>query len=168
MSTDPTLFGAVESDAVLSDCGMYRYHLLRRWGPGKACVFAMLNPSTADATVDDPTIRRCIGFAKREGCDALVVVNAYGLRATDPKLLWTASDPVGPLNDRFVRLALDCAHRDDAPIIAAWGAHARPDRVLQMSRLTQVRWSCLGITKSGAPRHPLYVRADAPLIGWPT
>jgi len=154
-----------ESDAVISDCGLYRYHLIRRWGPGKCCVFVMLNPSTADASADDPTIRRCRAFAKRFGCDALAVVNVYGWRATRPVELWRTPDPVGPLNDRFIRLALDCAKRDDAPVVAAWGANARPGRVLTVSRLG--RFQCLGVTKAGAPRHPLYLRSDEALTPWP-
>ena len=76
------------SSAVLSECGLYRYRLDRRWADGPTCGFIMLNPSTADAEVDDPTIRRCIGFAKREACGALIVVNIYPLRATKPADLW--------------------------------------------------------------------------------
>src|SRR5689334_20041621 len=74
----------IVKSAVLSPCGLYRYRLTRRWGDGPALLFVMLNPSTADATEDDPTIRRCTGFAKREGMPAIEVVNLFAWRATDP------------------------------------------------------------------------------------
>lgn len=147
--------------------GDHRYTLTRQWGDGARCTFIMLNPSTADATKDDPTIRRCLGFARRLGCESSVVANLYAYRATNPFDLWKAADPVGPLNNRYlIDVALD-AERNGTPLIAAWGALAKRDRVLDVLRLPGMqRLSALGVTKSGAPRHPLYLGADAELRPW--
>ena len=82
---------------------VYRYLLTRRWGTVPAMVWIMLNPSTADAFAEDPTIRRCLIFAHREGCGGLTVVNLFALRSTDPKALTRHPDPVGPANDTFIR-----------------------------------------------------------------
>ena len=154
----------VEGDAVFSDCGRYRYLLTRRWGDGPAATFVMLNPSTADAATDDPTIRRCIGFAKSWDCGSLNVVNLFAFRATDPRELLAATDPVGPRNDAFLHGYLPGA-------VAAWGAHkmaaARARGVVRAFSRSSPLW-CLGVTKDGHPRHPLYVRADAPLTPWRT
>jgi len=156
--------------AVLSDCGTYRYSLTRDWtASGRRAVFIMLNPSTADATQDDPTIRRCIRFAQRFGCDGLRVVNLYGLRSTDPAALWEHPDPVGPDNDAYIEHALWSAETTDAPVIAAWGANARQDRIDQVLGLHgMLSCQALGLTKTGQPRHPLYLRRDAELVQWPT
>ncbi len=155
----------VKSDASLSKCGNYRYSLMRRWDQGSPLRFVMLNPSTADATVDDPTIRRCMGFARREGYAALIVVNLYAYRSTDPKALLTCADPVGPSNDEILRLHLMSARSGPTPVVAAWGLHGRTSRVAEVLSLTSdVDWRCLGTTKDGHPRHPLYVRGDQPLV----
>lgn len=131
-------------------------------------VWIMLNPSTADETTDDPTIRRVMAFTRRLGYNALTVVNLYALRSTDPRGLWLAEDPVGPENDAVLADEAWAAVLDDAPIVAAWGANARPDRVAQVLALPHLapRLHALGVTKSGAPRHPLYLRGDAPLSPW--
>ena len=157
-------------DAILSKCGRYRYALTRSAdGPhepgAQSAVFCMLNPSTADASVDDPTIRRCRGFAREWGCDGLFVVNLYALRATNPKDLWKADDPVGPCNDSTLRGVAKNVRR----IVCAWGTNAKPDRVraaLDLWACTPVELVCLGVTRAGHPRHPLYVRADQPLQPW--
>ncbi len=162
----PVATAATDTTAVLSPCGRYRYHLRRQWGEGLSVLFIMLNPSTADATVDDPTIRRCIGFATSWGCGALEVVNLFGLRATDPKQLFTAADPVGPDNDRWIEQA---ALRHEI-IVAGWGSTVADhrtrfpealrtrDRVVE--ELIGPRLCALDLTKGGEPRHPLYLRAD--------
>lgn len=154
--------------AVISECGRYRYGLRRQWfGVGPRALFIMLNPSTADAELDDPTIRRCIGFARRFGCSGVDVVNLYAWRATKPADLWTADDPVGPKNDEWLTRAFRAARLLDAPVVAAWGAHARPGRVAEVLSLPYAdRLQALGVTKAGAPRHPLYLRADADLTPW--
>lgn len=155
--------------AVFSTCGQYRYLLGREaesMAPMKAsALFVMLNPSTADATVDDPTLRRCRGFAKLWDCNGCTVVNVYALRATDPAELWTHADPVGPENDEWLSRAASIS-RD---VVCAWGVHAQPERVEQVIRILtaeRARLWCLGTTKDGAPRHPLYVRNDQQLTQW--
>lgn len=154
-------FHGDSSNAILSDDGLYRYWLERRWGDGAAVTFVMLNPSTADATQDDPTIRRCIGYAKAWGYNSLVVVNLYALRSTDPKGLWTADDPVGPDNNNWIQLAACGAYISNAPLVAAWGANAKPNRVADVRSLSRMdRLSALGLTKAGQPKHPLYLKAD--------
>lgn len=155
--------------AVVSPCGTYRYTLDWVWDAGlPVALFIMLNPSTADATEDDPTIRRCRTFAKREGCGGLTVVNLFALRATNPDALTKHQDPIGPGNDTYILRAL---RRDPEVVIAAWGAHlfARP-RVAAVAAILAPVWqvNCLGTTKGGDPRHPLYVRGDTPLVAWPT
>lgn len=159
-------------DAVLSPDGVYRYSLHREWCTGffrpRWVTFVMLNPSTADAVHDDPTIRRCVAFAKALGGTGLAVVNLYAIRATSPAEAMAATDPVGPRNDHYLATYLDMAARYDFPIIAAWGAHAQPDRVAQVLAMPGAdRFTALGLTKSGAPRHPLYLPRDARPSPWP-
>lgn len=154
--------------AVVSDDGRYRYSLSRRWADGPECVFVMCNPSVADATQDDATIRRCRGFAKTSGYAGLSVVNLYAWVSTDPDALWTVEDPVGPENNQYLASYAIRARHDRAPIVGAWGANPRPDRVEQVLRLAGMdRLECLGITKAGAPKHPLRLRADTLRVPWP-
>lgn len=154
------------ADAVLSDDGRYRYLLTRQWGPPIApqLTFVMLNPSTADATVDDPTIRRCMAFASREGYGGIFVVNLFAYRATDPRELLTVDDPVGPANRKILQSVIGLArHR----VVAAWGAtggeFGREQAIFVEHIVTRHPLQELGRTKDGHPRHPLYVRGDAPL-----
>lgn len=163
----------VRRTAVISPDGLYRYWLARRWDHGPTATFVMNNPSTADGHQDDATIRRCIGFAKREGCAGLVVVNLFALRSTDPDALLTAADPHGPENMRHLRDAIG----DAKTVIVAWGAwylshsaklgkrRARPS-IESLARDVGVGLYCLGTTTHGEPRHPLYVPADTPLEPW--
>lgn len=147
--------------------GIYRYVLGRRWSHDESsfATFIMLNPSTADATVDDPTIRRCKGFAKSWGMGGLHVLNIYALRSTDPAGLWKVADPVGPENDEYLMRHALTGSAAGWPLIAAWGANARPDRVAHVLALPgMARLECLGVTKGGAPRHPLYLPATAERI----
>lgn len=148
-------------DAELSDCGEYRYRLSRVWDEAKKpLTFIMLNPSTADAEVDDPTIRRCMGFAEREKAGGIVVVNLYGFRATKPFDLFQATDPIGPANDRHIQRAVKQAKS----VVCAWGANAPRNRVAYVrALLDRQQLHCLGTTNAGAPRHPLYLRRDQPL-----
>jgi hypothetical protein len=155
--------------AVISECGLYRYSLEREGDAltagGDRAAFIMLNPSVADAAVDDPTIRRCRAFAKLWGCDGIIVANLYAFRSTDPSALWTCDDPVGPENDDHIYALGMCPGR----IVCAWGANAREDRVRVVVRVLRdvgASLLCLGVTKSGAPRHPLYVASNQPLIAW--
>lgn len=156
--------------AIISECGHYRYRLERTFdgAPESGVVaFIMVNPSTADAEQDDPTIRRCITFAKRQGARKLLVGNLFAFRATDVKELpWPGA--IGPDNDKH--LADICQAADI--VIAAWG----PTSKLRIPVL-RTRWKyvvklvgkplhCLGTAKDGQPRHPLMLRADAPLELW--
>jgi len=162
--TDTDLTGT--ATAQFSPCRTYRYVLTRTWGGGPPAVFVMLNPSTADAMADDPTIRRCKQFARRSARGGLVVVNLFALRATDPRELRKHRDPVGEDNDWCIREY--CA--PGALIVAAWGAHGslrgRDRAVAGLLRGVGADLRCLGTTAAGAPRHPLYVRGDAPLVSY--
>lgn len=158
----------ISSSALLSPCNTYRYRLGRSWGAGAADVWIMLNPSTADATIDDPTIRRCVGFSRGWGAGSLVVVNLFALRATDPAELAHHSDSVGPDNDRHIAEAAIEASINGGMILAAWGAHPMAtERAAAVARLVgPTTLLCLGTTKAGAPRHPLYVKGDTTPTLW--
>lgn len=150
--------------AVFSPCEQYRYLLWRRLAPAPAAdagrevvvAFVGLNPSTATAELDDPTIRRCIGFARAWGAGLFIMANAYGYRSTDPRGLRATGDPIGHDNDH----ALARVARWADLTVAAWGAHALPGRVHVIRRLFNAYgrgMHCLGVTKNGSPRHPLYM-----------
>ena len=148
----------LRSTATFSPCRTYRYSLTRVWDADLPRVaFIGLNPSTADETADDPTIRRCIGFARRWGFGSMVVVNCFALRSTYPKGLRRSSDPVGPGNDRAIIRVVRSVDR----VVAAWGAHGgyldRDTRVLAMLPDDAM---CLGVTLDGSPRHPLYLPSE--------
>lgn len=154
-------------DAQISDCGKYRYWLSRCWdrsGTLPTVTFIMLNPSTADAEQDDPTIRRCISFAKAWGCGRLAVVNLFAFRATDPKELITADDPVGVYNDSGIAYWTQAS----SIVVAAWGVHGKlrgqARKMERGLRSLGVPLLCLGVTKDGHPRHPLYVKSSSELI----
>lgn len=145
--------------AIISDCGKFRYHLARRWGGGRPMMFIMLNPSTADADIDDPTIRKCIGFAERNGCEAIEVVNLFAYRATDPRDLARAGHQVGPLNDDHIASAAAQTSAYGGIIVCAWGAHARG---LFRAGDVQALLTCIGyplhalkLLADGTPAHPL-------------
>lgn len=155
--------------AEFSECGRYRYTLTRKTkivsSRPRHALFIMLNPSTADATKDDPTIRRCISFAEREGCTDLTVVNLFALRATDPKKLLNHEDPIGPLNTMRIINAIDKTDRNGGIVVAAWGSHKMAqERGEFINKYFGNEFLCLGKTKNGSPKHPLYVKSDAPLI----
>ncbi len=186
MSSDlvPARVPLVDQLSVETEDGPWRYRFwLSRfvgptWAPNtdaadgaakRWCVFVMLNPSTADATNDDPTIRRCMSFARREGCWNLGVVNLFAARATKPKRLVDCPDLKSEANVPAVRMAVQTAD----VLVAAWGAHdmALPWQVRAhrapiegIARMSAQPLFCLGMTKGGAPRHPLYVRGDQPLV----
>lgn len=152
---------------MISDCGLYRYELRRQWGTDdepRVC-WVMLNPSTADAELDDPTIRRCISFSNRLGFGSLIVVNLFAYRATDPRALLDAPgagvDPVGSANDATILAAAIEADQ----VIAAWGTKGgylnRAARVTQLiNGAAGLPIYCLAKTKDGHPKHPLYVRGE--------
>lgn len=159
--------------AEFSPCERYRYKLTRSIVtdpravavpiPGvRSVTFVMLNPSTATADVDDPTIRRCIGYATAWGATGLVIVNLFALRATDPRELRKVDDPIGPENDRYIEAAV----RQSDLTVCAWGAHgALQDRALRVIDMLSCRGLggrlyTLTLTASGHPGHPLYLRGD--------
>lgn len=156
--------------AILSDCGIYRYRL-ERGNPGKpAIAFIMVNPSTADAETDDPTIRKVRGFADRAGYEHFIVGNLFAYRATDIKALRTASDPVGPENDDHIDLIL----RDAALHVVAWGALAKLPETLRKRWMEVVRLAdrvgcrlhCIGTNDDKHPRHPLMTGYDTQPTEW--
>lgn len=159
-----SLFADYFTGATFSDCRTWRYRLWRHWAEGPTFVVIGLNPSTADETQDDPTIRRCIGFAKREGCGRLEMLNLFGFRSPHPEDLYGVDDPVGPDNNDTIAQVCQTA----TTIVAAWGAEkiARPRASFVQSLLSHIGAppvQCFGYTAGGSPRHPLYLRADTSL-----
>ncbi len=143
--------------------GSYRYTLWREWNSDAPGVgFVMLNPSTADATIDDATIRRCTGFARSWGFGALEVVNLFAYRATNPATLRQVVDPIGPLGDRYL---LEMRRRAQT-VVVSWGNQGswqnRDQIVLRLLSGRDIY--CLGRTQLGHPRHPLYLKANTALI----
>lgn len=165
------------STAVFSPCERYRYRLTRNLTGGptptlpagaRSVTFCMLNPSTATASADDPTIRRCIGYARAWGYAQLIVVNVYGLRSTDPKGLWKVDDPVGADNDAAIARATQESHF----VVAAWGKHAPIERVrVVLGTIRDVphgsaKLRALKLNKDGSPAHPLYLKSSSTPIPW--
>ncbi|MEL7351529.1 MAG: DUF1643 domain-containing protein [Cyanobacteria bacterium P01_A01_bin.116] len=154
----------LERTAIFDATGHYRYRLDRRWAQkGPTVAFVMLNPSRADATCDDPTLRACIQFAQRWDYAALSVVNLFGYRTPHPKVLKTADDPIGAENDDYVLKAIAQA---DKCVLAwgNWGSWLGRDRAM-LSLLTphHSKLTCLALNQSGQPRHPLYIKRETPL-----
>lgn len=153
-----------ESGAVFSECRNYRYLLWRHWGytenlHAQRLMIIGLNPSTADENTDDPTIRRCIQFAKSWGFGGIIMTNLFAIRATDPREMKQIFDPVGKQNDLYLKdYAANCGL-----VLAAWGslgAHQGRDAEVFEMLNPIAKLHCLGVTKYGFPRHPLYVRGD--------
>lgn len=147
-------------DAILSDCGKFRYALYRVWADGlPALVFVMLNPSTADAMQDDPTIRKCIAFAKRLGYGGIAVVNLFAFRATKPADMRSSVDPIGPDNDKHI--VEHCRDWDGmSDVCCAWGGNAKMDsprvrRVLELIKRAGSVPKALALNADGTPQHPL-------------
>jgi hypothetical protein len=182
MKTDPS--HAIARTTVFSPCRQYRYTLWREWEepemgllgllasgcfkPGGYLMVIVLNPSTADESRDDPTIRRCVGFAKEWGFQALCMTNLFAWRDTDPAKMKAAMFPVGGDNDMWL---LNCASGAGL-ILAAWGNHGsfldRGKTVLADLRDAGRPVHALGRNQDGSPKHPLYVAASTePVpIGW--
>lgn len=181
--SDLTLLPSSEHrTAEISDCGRYRYRLTRTWDASAPPLgWVMLNPSTADATVDDPTIRRCTAFAKADGFGGITVANLFAWRATQPSELLGADDPFGfPRNVEV----LEQLFVDHHVVVAAWGAKYgdvrrrralsaerygggdHPKMVRAMANRHGAELVCLGTTKDGSPKHPLYVAAAQPFVPW--
>lgn len=161
-------YGAVTKSALISDCGTYRYHLGRVWNPEQPRLgWIMLNPSTSDANLDDPTIRRCMGFGRQWAYGGIEVVNLFAYRATDPAdLMRCPVNVTGPANYDTIR-----ATAERCPVmIAAWGAHPVATRIAVNNALAAVGQRStlyvLGLTKGGAPRHPLYMPNATEPVRW--
>ncbi len=147
----------ISQKARFSRCRRYRYSLERRWKSGSGKVlFIGLNPSTADHHQDDPTIRRCVRFARDWGFAAMEVVNLFAYRATYPADLKAAADPVGPANDRWINRC----HQQADLTVACWGNDgAFLDRASKIrQKLDDLH--CLQMNRSAEPAHPLYMRAE--------
>ncbi|KKM82312.1 hypothetical protein LCGC14_1320870 [marine sediment metagenome] len=136
---------------------LYRYGLTRQWGPGGMVLFILLNPSTADAIVDDATVRRCIAFALAWGYGGLYIVNLFAFRSTDPRELLRVRDPIGAQNDH----ALSSYAEFSSLHVAAWGTHGalkeRGRAVRDTLSALGYQLYHLGLTQGGHPRHPLYL-----------
>lgn len=162
MSKSATLnfevFGLPMVGATFSTCRKWRYSLWRVWDAEKPRVaFIGLNPSTADEEENDPTVRRCINYARGWGYGGMYMLNIFGIRATDPRVMKKAEDPIGPMNDDYI---LDEITKSEL-ILCCWGAHGahrgRSDEVAEMLKGRQLH--CLGTTNAGEPKHPLYLKA---------
>lgn len=156
--TPTTFFGPGAYGATFSPCRLWRYSLWRRWSdcaPDHMVAFIGLNPSTADEVRNDPTVRRCINFAKAWGFGGMVMLNAFAYRATDPRDMKRQEDPVGPWNDVAI---LEIA-RSVPRVVCCWGAHGawhgRHGELVRMLQFRELRH--MGLTKAGRPRHPLYL-----------
>ena len=149
--------------ALFSNDRKYRYTLWRIWDPMLGCaMFIGLNPSTADETMDDPTIRRCMGFAKAWGYGALCMTNLFAYRATNPKDVKKAIDPVGSENDSYLR----CMAASARIVIAAWGVNGtflKRDKIVA-DLISDIH--VLRLTKDGHPAHPLYLPESLRPIKW--
>lgn len=155
---------AMKRSATLSPCRAYRYALWRRWGRGPYAMFIGLNPSTADETNNDPTIRRCIGFARSWGYEALCMTNLFAYRATKPINMKKAVEPVGWDNDNTLRELANSA----GVVVAAWGEHGTYKGRDQSVRLLVPALHYLRLTKGGHPGHPLYLPANLRPVAWVT
>lgn len=149
--------GDAASTALYSPDSRFRYALTRIWTPGPRALFVMLNPSTATEVQNDPTVERCERRARALGFGSFAVANIFAFRATDPKVMRAAPDPIGPQNDAAI---LDLAEGADR-IICAWGLHGahlgRGTAVETMLRTTGRPLHHLGLTQTGHPKHPLYI-----------
>lgn len=165
-----------------SPCRKYRYSLLHSWDElfeRRRCIFICLNPSTADETQLDPTLTRIRAFSQRLGCNEFLMLNIFAFRATDPKNMKSALDPVGPENDAIIRAHIEEAAELNSPqaihVVAGWGTQGdflnRDAAVLKyMQPLIERlggRLTCLGQNANGSPKHPLYIKGTAEFLEYP-
>ncbi len=156
-------------NCVFSKCRRYRYVWRHVWDNSlPRCAFIGLNPSTADEEGPDPTVRRSINYAKTWGYGALIMLNLFGLRATDPKIMLAAKTPIGPRNNQWIWAEVnDTRTLHGGIVIAAWGNHgAHLQRSAEVRRVLSGRLYCLSLTKSGEPAHPLYLKGDLKPMRW--
>lgn len=158
MTSSLSLFGAYDG-ATISPCGLYRYVLRRQWGPRPPVNFILLNPSTADAIKPDPTMTRCVNYARAWDKDGIVITNLFAFRSSEPRDLRSALDPIGPQND----LDLITSAHNSCLIVCGWGADPfAEDQACKVKGMLRERGYAnkthvLRLTKSGAPGHPLYL-----------
>jgi hypothetical protein len=161
----------IKRSAIISDDGLYRYEARRVWDiSARPLVLGALNPSKADGEIDDPTMTRGMVRSERLGCGSLIVWNLGAGRATDPVDWLKMADPIGPENDAHIRrILIECRERDGIAVVG-WGAlggtRSRDRIVCRIAAEVGVTFKCLGVTKFGQPRHPLYVAYSQPLIDW--
>ena len=154
---------SIAKDAYISTCGTYRYWLTREWDESNPLlVWLMLNPSTADASQDDATMRKCMSYARKWGYGGITVINVYALRSRDPKNLWKVSDPVGPHNNRWISLWMGYARRRGSKIICGWSKHPKPERIDEILEIAENERVDLEVVEMGqhGPKHPLYLKGD--------
>lgn len=156
-----------DTGALFDATRRYRYTLWRKWSDGGRFVnFVMLNPSTADESVLDPTVTRCMNFAKDWGYDGGYVTNIFALRSTDPRELYSCHDPVGLWNDTYItETAKACSL-----VVVAWGVHGKlKGRGIEVGKMLQeFEPQCFDLTKEGMPKHPLYLRRSSTLMPFRT
>ncbi|MDY6874394.1 MAG: DUF1643 domain-containing protein [Chloroflexota bacterium] len=145
--------------ADFSQCRTWRYRLWRIWDSSKPyAMFLMLNPSTADENKNDPTVERCQRYAQAWGYGGLYVCNIFAYRATDPAIMKTAADPVGPENDDYIWNTAN----DAGIVVCAWGNHGiwldRSKQVRELLSCSRNKLHCLKVTGAGEPGHPLYLK----------
>ncbi len=148
---------------VFSACGAYRYLLWRLWNRNlPALGWILLNPSTASAEVDDPTLRRCLDYTYRWGFGSLWLFNVFALRSSSPQALRTCPDPVGPFNDDYLSWASTRCNL----LLAGWGNHGRLYGRSDIVRSRFTRLHCLRLTAQGQPAHPLYLPKNLQIQPW--
>ncbi len=154
----------LESGAIFDVSGSYRYTLYRAWSAYHPRIaFVLLNPSTADEEKNDPTIRRCMGFARAWNFGSMEVVNLFAYRATDYRELFKVIDPVGVENNYFLTQAVERC----STVVLGWGTRGTflgRDRQVMSLLARRNDLYCIGITRDGQPRHPLYVKSDTCLV----
>ena len=156
-------------EATISTCDLYRYNLTRKWNnEGNNLVsFIGLNPSTADASQDDPTLTRCINFSKALGFDGLILVNLFAYRSTSPKLMMEYDEPIGEENNTYI---IDAISKTNKTILC-WGNHgsykSRDKELLELIKSYKESYYCFGLTKKNQPKHPLYLSKTTCLSSYP-
>lgn len=157
------------SDAILSEDLKYRYKLSRNWDPSTwGMLIIMLNPSTADANKDDPTIRSCMRLARAHGFGGITVLNLFAYRTPSPEVLEREGWDEGPNNDKYIAEAMAvCREHKQVPLVA-WGSKAPTERVEKfLEQASGVDLMCWRVNRDGNPGHPLYAPKNAELLDWP-
>jgi hypothetical protein len=147
----PTLY-----QTTFSTCGQYRYEWLHRWAEGDYVMFIGLNPSIADCSMTDPTVRRCISYAKRWGYGALHMTNLFAWIDSDPAIMKRQARPVGAKNDATLQRVASQA----GLVVAAWGRHGAHLNRGDVVKAMLPNLHALAVNRDGSPAHPLYLNGD--------